>query len=250
MRWKIAIGGSSVRIAKLLVGGGSWPTPFMLHTTWKRAHEGGLDHLREWAKSVARPTLIIVDTLEKFRPPARNGQQSYSADYEALTGLQSITKEFPGLAIIVVHHDRKMAADDPFDTVSGTQGLTGAADTILIIKRDNGAVKLFVRGRDVEESETPIRFEKSSCKWAMLNSTDAESAISNERQAILDEVEGLSRRRERKGRDVGGRAYSRYRAMIAILAEPVPGGHYGRNRQATEIISRSIPASSRSARFR
>lgn len=40
-----------------------------------------------------------------------------------------------GVAIVLVHHVRKMDADDPLDTVSGTTGLTGAADTVLVLNR-------------------------------------------------------------------------------------------------------------------
>jgi len=41
-----------------------------------------------------------------------------------------------GVAIVLVHHLRKADADDAFDTVSGTLGLTGAPDDILVLKRD------------------------------------------------------------------------------------------------------------------
>ena len=40
---------------------------------------------------------------------------------------------------MLVHHLRKADADDAFDTVCGTLGLTGAPDTILVLKRDTTA---------------------------------------------------------------------------------------------------------------
>jgi hypothetical protein len=49
------------------------------------------------------------------------------ADYEALTGLTRLAGEL-GLAVVVVHHTRKMASDDLMETVSGTYGISGAAD--------------------------------------------------------------------------------------------------------------------------
>jgi hypothetical protein len=98
----------------------------------------------------------MIDTLERFRPMPKPGIPSYTADYQAITGLQQIAKNRPGLAIIILHHNRKMDAEDPFDTVSETLGLTGAADTIMIIRRQAGSVLLNVRGRDVEESETSL----------------------------------------------------------------------------------------------
>jgi hypothetical protein len=68
--------------------------------------------------------------------------------------------------------------------VSGTLGLTGAADTILIMKRQAGAVTLYVRGRDIEESEMAMQFDKSSCRWSILG-TAAEVHRSAERKRVL-----------------------------------------------------------------
>lgn len=173
------------RINKLLPNDWSWPGRLTLVNEWKRSNEGGIADLRSWCKSVEKPTLIQIDTLQKFRP-IQKGSDSYASDYAAVTELLSLTKEFPGLCVILLHHDRKMDAEDPFDTISGTLGLTGAVDTILLLKRNSGAIKLFVRGRDVEESETPLRFEKATCKWVTLNEADAEAAVSVERQTIID----------------------------------------------------------------
>jgi hypothetical protein len=150
------------RLDKLLpLFNGEWPARLTLATKWKRLHEGGADALRDWCRSVERPTLIAIDTLALIRPPARSSQQAYQSDYEAMTFLHDLTREFPGLGIIVVHHDRKMEAADVFDTVSGTQGLIGAADTICVIKRSASGTTLHVRGRDVEESEKAIEFDKA-----------------------------------------------------------------------------------------
>jgi hypothetical protein len=173
------------RMAKLLPDGIAWPSRLTLQTSWRRANDGGLDDIEAWCNSVPDPTLIMIDTLEKFRTPPRSGTQSYSTDYEAITGLQAIAKARPGLGIVLLHHERKMDAEDPFDTVSGTLGLTGAADTILIMKRKDGAVRLFVRGRDVEESDTPLQFNKNTCRWTLMNDTVAAERHSTERQQII-----------------------------------------------------------------
>jgi hypothetical protein len=92
-----------------------------------------------------------------------------------------------------------MDADDPFDTVSGTLGLTGAADTILIMKRQAGAVHLHVRGRDVEESETALQFNKSSCRWTMLGAEAAEAHVSSERRQIIDALAAFQPAHDRDG---------------------------------------------------
>jgi hypothetical protein len=85
---------------------------------------------------------------------------------------------------VVLHHDRKSDADDAFDTVSGTLGLTGAADTILIIKRRTNGVVLYARGRDIEESETAMQFDKATCQWTILG-VASEVLRSNERARVI-----------------------------------------------------------------
>lgn len=189
------------RQAKLIPEDWPWPESLQFATEWRRSNEGGVDDLRSWCNSVGKPALIVIDTLQKFRPVPK-GQDSYASDYAAVTAVQELTKAFAGLCVVILHHDRKMEADDPFDTVSGTQGLTGAADTILILKRQAGTVRLFVRGRDVEESETVLRFDKHSCKWTMMSEADTEAVLSGERQAVLDALARFEPTSERDGMSV------------------------------------------------
>jgi hypothetical protein len=172
------------RLDKLLSNGNEWPESLKLVPLggWRRSDEGGLQDIADWCRSVKKPTLIVIDTLERFRKPANGKSPLYSADYEAITGLQKIANENRA-AIVVLHHDRKSDAEDAFDTVSGTLGLTGAADTILIIKKRNGGVVLYARGRDVEESETAMQFNKALCRWMLLGGA-AEVQRSLERERI------------------------------------------------------------------
>lgn len=87
------------------------------------------------------------------------------------------------LACVVVTHVRKAEAEDPLEMVSGTNGLTGAADSTLVLDRDSSGAKLYGRGRDVEEIEKALRFD--SGRWSVLG--DAEEVHrSAERRKIRD----------------------------------------------------------------
>ena len=89
---------------------------------------------------------------------------------------------------MAVHHLRKADADDSFDTISGTLGLTGAPDTILVLKRDgSGTIVLHGRGRDLVEIEKAMTFNKESCTWTMGGDA-SEVRVSSQRQAVLDAV--------------------------------------------------------------
>jgi hypothetical protein len=180
------------RIRKVLGPFEAGPERFTCATEWSRADTGGLDAIEAWIKSVPKATLIIVDVLARFRPMSvgRN-TAAYDADYAAISGLQGLASKY-GVAVVIVHHLRKTAADnDPFDKVSGTLGLSGAADTILIIDRDAQGTTLYGRGRDIEEIETAVVFEKSSCRWRVMGAAH-EVRQSNARKTIVEVLRGSS----------------------------------------------------------
>jgi hypothetical protein len=171
------------RLQKLLPFG-EWPKRLTLTTQWRKADEGGIKDIEEWCDGAPDPVLIVIDTLERFRPVAKSHSAAYSNDYVAISELQRVAHK-RGIAIVVIHHVRKMEADDPFDTVSGTNGLTGAADTILVLKRQAGNVTLHARGRDIEEKETACQFNKDTCRWTLLGEADAVHT-SSERTAVIE----------------------------------------------------------------
>jgi hypothetical protein len=116
-----------------------WPRRLTFKCSMPRLAEGGLDAIKEWIKKCARPRLIIIDTLAMVRMPNRKDQTNYDADYAAVKELRDLAGK-SGVAIIILHHLRKAEADDPFDMISGTLGLTGCPDTIMIIYRESGGV--------------------------------------------------------------------------------------------------------------
>jgi RecA-family ATPase len=121
------------RIAKLLGADSEWPEKFEYATEWPRADEGGLDAIRTWIKSKETPRLVVIDVLEAFRLRARGKDGIYAADYAAVKALQMIASELH-VAILIVHHLRKAGSDgDAQDKISGTLGLTGAADSFLVL---------------------------------------------------------------------------------------------------------------------
>jgi hypothetical protein len=173
------------RITRLIGYGQEWPQHFHFATEWPRAEAGGLDAIRKWIETAENCRLVVVDVLAMFRSPREKNQQAYEADYAAIKGLQAIALQ-TGVAIVVVHHLRKSAGEvDPFEKVSGTLGLSGAADTVLILDRDNQGTTLYGRGRDIEEIETAIQFSRETCRWRTLGAA-VEVRRTDERTAVLD----------------------------------------------------------------
>ena len=80
--------------------------------------------------------------------------------------------------MIVVHHTRKQEASDFLDAVSGTNGIAGAADTILVLKRDredNGAI-LHVTSRDAKEGSYSLQFEDNG-RWSLNGDSLAAASV-------------------------------------------------------------------------
>ena len=98
--------------------------------------------------------VVILDTLGKVMPPAGNASQ-YGHDYRVLSALKETADAVPGSSLVIVHHTRKSEGGDFLDAVSGTQGIAGAADTVLVLKRDrhDKTATLQVTSRDAEEGE-------------------------------------------------------------------------------------------------
>ena len=94
-------------------------------TQAKTLNEGLDRQLEEFLKEHTDARLIIIDTLQKVREVGGD-RYSYSSDYEIVTKLKSFSDKY-GICLLVVHHTRKMEAEDSFDMISGTNGLLGAA---------------------------------------------------------------------------------------------------------------------------
>lgn len=124
-----------------------------------------------------------------MKPQNRRDGGGYDADYAALSPLQELAGEL-GVCIVVIHHLRKLVGDDPLDMISGTTGLTGAVDSILILSRGGHGVTLYGRGREIEEIETAL--ELSGGAWKILGPA-SEVRRSKERGEILNILEGADK---------------------------------------------------------
>jgi hypothetical protein len=155
------------RLAKLLQTEKDWPRRLDFVVELPRLAQGGLDFIRQWIRRADRPRLVVIDTLAMVRMPNRKDQSTYDADYAAVKDLRALAYEH-NVAIVLVHHLRKAEADDAFDTISGTLGLTGAPDTVMVLRRDNTGTTLHARGRDLTDIEKAVQFDAETCVWTVL----------------------------------------------------------------------------------
>jgi AAA domain len=126
--------------------------------------------------------LIILDTLGKARPPRPAGADLYAWDYAIGGQLKDTIDTAPGATLLVVHHTRKAESSDFVDAVSGSQGVAGSADFILVLarKRHENEAVLSVTGRDVPEAEYALTVDGGV--WQLDGSTLADAAKTAEQR--------------------------------------------------------------------
>ena len=176
------------RITKLIgVYKNQWPHRLQLSIGWRRLDKGGVSDIAEWIRSVKNPRFVVLDTLASVKP--QRATHGYHEDYAALEQLHRLANNV-GVAILILHHQRKSEAEDPLDTISGTLGLAGCVDTPIILAGGSQGMTLYVRGRDVEEAEHAVAFDKETCRWKIVGDA-AQVQRSDTRTRILAALEQI-----------------------------------------------------------
>jgi hypothetical protein len=114
--------------------------------------------------------LIVIDTLQRIRSAAGDANP-YANDYRDI-GLLKALADKHHIAILLIHHLRKMNDDDPMNMISGTTGISGATDSNLVLRKDKRSVNtatLYCTGRDIEYRELALEFDAGTHIWKLLS---------------------------------------------------------------------------------
>ena len=90
---------------------------------------------------------------------------------------------------MLVHHLRKTSDADPLNMISGTTGIAGGADTNFVLQKDKrteNTATLICAGRDIEQRELFLEFNKETFLWELMTPVEIEQLI------IPDEIFLLS----------------------------------------------------------
>lgn len=136
---------------------------------------GLIKQLEDFLSKSPETKLIVIDTFAKIRAEMRRGESAYTADYREAGQLKTFADTHK-VCLVLIHHTKKMRdTNDVFANISGTMGLTGAADTMIVMskeKRDDENTKLSITGRDVEMQDYQMNFNKDCCRWHVLGTVD------------------------------------------------------------------------------
>ena len=133
---------------------------------------GGLPvQLEKFMQDRADTGLIVIDTLQRIRGAAMENKSGYAFDYEDMNIVKAIADKLK-IAVLLVHHTRKLPDSDPFNTVSGSTGLTGSADTMFVLEKEKRAENkavLHITGRDVEDMQINLEFDREMKIWKFVS---------------------------------------------------------------------------------
>lgn len=132
--------------------------------------------------------LVIVDVFQKIRPQGHGTRNQYAEDYDVGTELKRLA-DHHNIPIVLVHHLRKMSdAEDVFNELSGSTGILGVADTIIVLKRPRNSTEgtLHVTGRDTPEGEYALEFSADTGRWNLTGQSLADAS----QAAIQRNLEG------------------------------------------------------------
>jgi hypothetical protein len=176
------------RLRKALRGG---PCPPGLHFSYDvpTMDDGLLDAISSFAAGHPDLRLVIVDTIKPIRPKEKKNDRLYDADYAVGRPFLRLAAE-TRLSFLLVHHTNKSRSEDELDTVSGSTGLAGGVDNILVLKRGRASAEavLYVTGRDIErEGRFGLFWDASNAMW-LLNDDGPTVAMSPERKTVYDVI--------------------------------------------------------------
>jgi putative DNA primase/helicase len=169
-------------------------------TDWPRQHEGGLKMLDYWRTRCDDPKLVIIDVWNRFAPAEKvGGGSAYSQDAAAFSEAKRWA-DGHGLTLLVLHHTRKPGVNTPLSDyvleVSGTSGISGTADGILVLvrNRQETQAQLHVTGRDFAEQELVLEFDPETLSWRSLGSSadHLKGRVQQKIAAYLRSLNGVS----------------------------------------------------------
>ena len=74
-----------------------------------------------------------------------------------------------GVGLMVIHHNRKQGAVYSVDSILGTSGISGGADTLWIMNKIGEQIRLDIFGKDVDSKTLWLKFAKVNFTWQLLN---------------------------------------------------------------------------------
>ena len=123
--------------------------------------------------------LVVIDTLQCVRGTGSDSNL-YANDYQDI-GLLKKLADKQHIAILLIHHLRKLHDDDPMNMISGSTGLSGAADSTFVLQKNSrlaNVASLHCTGRDIPDRTLKLEFGEEDHVWKLLEDSKTCSSAS------------------------------------------------------------------------
>ena len=145
----------------------------------QQLHNGLVEQIEQFLKEHPQTRLIVIDTLQRIRT-AGNDANPYASDYRDIGVLKALADKHR-IAVLLVHHLRKMNDDDPMSMISGSTGLSGAADSTFVLQKSSrlaNIASLHCTGRDIPDRTLKLEFGEEDHVWKLLEDSKTCSSAS------------------------------------------------------------------------
>lgn len=146
-----------------------------------------VEQVEEWLARHPDAAMVLIDTLQKVRPGSSGRRNQYELDVEDVGRILEITKRHPRIGLQIVHHDTKASrapGSDFVDAVSGTSGIGGSVDSILVLRRQRHETTgtLDVTGKDIREALHHLSYDGERPFWSI----DPLGGLTDEQKEVIE----------------------------------------------------------------
>jgi hypothetical protein len=130
--------------------------------------------------------MVILDTLGAVLGLSST-KNIYRQEYQEAIKLQKLAQKY-GCCLLIIHHTNKGEGKDAVQRASGSHGLTGAVDSVMLLRFEHGRGVLDARPRDGESSTYHLqRAEDGS--WFVTGRADTSPVAPSKR--LTQEMEAV-----------------------------------------------------------
>lgn len=155
--------------------------------------DGFIAYLNQLYSMVPDIKLVVIDVLAIIEYQAKRGETAYKCDYRTGTALKQWADDHNTSVLAITHTTKMVHPNDIFMNTTGTSGVTGSADAILTIAKENRTDKdavLAITGRRVREKYFKVHL-KDGYIWETEGEVDPKTmkvdAEKQEKEARLYE---------------------------------------------------------------
>lgn len=141
--------------------GSIWPENMHVTEACPRMDEGGEAWLHNFLGTHPEVEFVVLDPLVNVRGAGRKGEgNTYYHDYDDLAPFKRLARQHR-VFLLLIHHTNKRVTSDPYQLISGSQGVQGSVDLVMVLETDAEVLTatLHMRGRRVKPQKRRQRWD-------------------------------------------------------------------------------------------